>query len=93
MATKRLARYARGFAPEGWRRSSAGDLCGSEKAGLGPHAAILARLEGPEESGSWAACWFRSGKPLECDCAVQIVRGQVPLHPLRPSHLPSPILL
>lgn len=93
MATKRLARYARGFTPEGWRRSSAGGSSGSEKAGLGPHAAILARLEEPEEPGSGAACRFGSGKPLEWDCAVQIVRGRVPMHPLRPSQLPSPILL
>lgn len=72
MATKRLARYARGFTLEGRRE---GVLSGPEKAGLGPHATILARLEEPKEPGSWAACRFGSGKPLEPDCCADCSRA------------------
>lgn len=72
MATKRLARYARGFTPEGRRE---GVLSGPEKAGLGPHATILARLEETKEPGSWAACRFGSGKPLEPDCCADCSRA------------------
>lgn len=72
MAAKRLARYARGFTLEGRRE---GVLSGPEKAGLGPHATILARLEEPKEPGSWAACRFGSGKPLEPDCCADCSRA------------------